>query len=66
MSGFPQPLDAALVPRFAGLAWFMRLPVVSSAAELDVALVGVSFDGGTTNRAGARHGPREILSAIAA
>jgi guanidinopropionase len=27
---------------------------------VDVALVGVPFDGGTTNRPGARHGPREI------
>jgi guanidinopropionase len=57
---YPQPLDAALVPRFAGLSTFMRLPTFSSAAELDVALVGVPFDGGTTNRPGTRHGPREI------
>lgn len=59
-AGFPQPVDAALVPRFAGLPTFMRLPIVTSSAEVDVALVGVPFDGGTTNRAGARHGPREI------
>ena len=57
---FPQPIDAALVPRFAGLPTFMRLPVALSAADVDVALVGVPFDGGTTNRAGTRHGPREI------
>jgi guanidinopropionase len=56
----PQPVDAALVPRFAGLPTFMRLPVASSPAEVDVALTGVPFDGGTTNRAGTRHGPREI------
>ncbi len=56
----PQPVDAALVPRFAGLPTFMRLPVVTSPAEVDVALTGVPFDGGTTNRAGTRHGPREI------
>jgi guanidinopropionase len=59
-ANFPQPLNAALIPRFAGLSTFMRLPVFSSAAELDVALIGVPFDGGTTNRPGARHGPREI------
>ncbi len=57
---FPQPIDAALVPRFAGLPTFMRLPAVADPAEVDIALVGVPFDGGTTNRAGARHGPREI------
>ena len=56
----PQPIDAALVPRFAGIPTFMRLPAVTSPTEVDVALVGVPFDGGTTNRAGARHGPREI------
>jgi guanidinopropionase len=55
-----QPVDAALVPRFAGIASFMRLPIVTTAAGLDVVFAGVPYDGGTTNRAGARHGPREI------
>lgn len=54
-----QPLDSGLVPRFAGLPTFMRLPIASP-DEVDIALVGVPFDGGTTNRTGARHGPREI------
>jgi guanidinopropionase len=58
--GLPQPVDAALVPRFAGLPTFMRLPIATSPADVDVALTGVPFDGGTTNRAGTRHGPREI------
>lgn len=57
---FPQPIDAAIVPRFAGLPTFMRLPYQPDPANLDIALVGVPWDGGTTNRAGARHGPREI------
>src|SRR5262249_31914007 len=39
---------------------FMRLPVEPDPARLDIALVGVPWDGGTTHRAGARHGPREI------
>ncbi len=55
-----EPLDAALVPRFAGIPSFMRLPVLTDPGLVDVALVGVPFDGGTTNRPGARHGPREI------
>jgi len=59
-AAFHQPVDAALVPRFAGLSTFMRLPAVASAAGLDIALVGIPWDGGTTNRAGARHGPREM------
>jgi guanidinopropionase len=57
---FHQPVDAAVVPRFAGLSTFMRLPAVPTAEGLDIALVGIPWDGGTTNRAGARHGPREM------
>jgi guanidinopropionase len=53
------PLDSAVVPRFAGPCTFMRLPT-APADNVDIALVGVPFDGGTTNRPGARHGPREI------
>jgi guanidinopropionase len=61
MSGtFFQPVDAAEVPRFAGHSTFMRLPTVQTAEGLDIALVGIPWDGGTTNRAGARHGPREV------
>lgn len=60
MTNFHQPVDAADVPRFAGHSTFMRLPAVTSAVGLDIALVGIPWDGGTTNRAGARHGPREV------
>ncbi len=56
----PQPVDAALVPRFGAIPTFMRLPYVTDPAAVDIALIGVPWDGGTTNRAGARHGPREI------
>ena len=56
----PQPVDAAIVPRFGAIPTFMRLPYVTDPAAVDIALVGVPWDGGTTNRAGARHGPREI------
>ena len=54
-----QPLDSGKVPRFAGPSTFMRLPS-AQASEVDVALIGIPFDSGTTNRTGARHGPREI------
>jgi guanidinopropionase len=56
----PQPLSGMVVPRFGEVATFMRLPIERDPARLDIALVGVPFDGGTTNRPGARHGPREI------
>ena len=56
----PQPVDAAIVPRFGSIPTFMRLPYITEPTQVDIALIGVPWDGGTTNRAGARHGPREI------
>ncbi|HER27718.1 MAG TPA: agmatinase [Rhodospirillales bacterium] len=55
-----EPVDASVTPRFGGLPTFMRLPYISDPSLVDIALIGVPWDGGTTNRAGARHGPREI------
>lgn len=57
---FNQPLSGFVVPRFGGLPTFMRLPHTPSPRGVDIGLIGVPWDGGTTNRAGARHGPREI------
>lgn len=48
------------MPRFAGPATMMRLPQCSSAQGLDACFVGVPFDIGTSLRAGARFGPRDI------
>jgi guanidinopropionase len=47
-------------PRYTGMATFMRAPYAEDLAGVDIAMVGVPFDGGVTNRTGARHGPREI------
>lgn len=55
-----QPKDALVSPRFAGVPTFMRLPLVTDPHQLDIALVGVPFDGGTSYRSGTRFGPREI------
>ena len=60
MSDNPQPLGGNQMPRFGGIATFMRLPGRSAPADLDVAVVGVPFDIGTSNRPGARFGPRGI------
>jgi len=49
-------------PRYEGIATFMRTPLVPDPSKLDIALIGVPFDGGVENRAGARHGPRAIRS----
>ena len=54
-----EPLDSGSIPRYAGLPTFMRLPVAEP-AEVDIAILGLPFDLGTTNRAGTRHGPREL------
>jgi len=59
-TGNPEPVDAAIVPRFGAIPTFMRLPHIPDPARVDIALIGVPWDGGTTNRAGARHGPREV------
>ncbi|MEM8746324.1 MAG: agmatinase [Actinomycetota bacterium] len=61
-SEFPQPLGGNEMPRFGGIATFMRLPGTTDLADLDVAVVGVPFDLGTSNRPGARFGPRGIRS----
>jgi guanidinopropionase len=54
-------------PRFAGAASLMRLPQLAlddaRLSQVDMGLVGVPWDGGTTNRPGARHGPRQVRDA---
>jgi guanidinobutyrase len=55
-----QPLSGNAMPRFAGPGTMMRLPAAASAAGLDAAFIGVPLDIGTSNRAGARFGPRQI------
>lgn len=55
--------DPMREPRFAEIATFMRAPLAESLDNLDIAMVGVPTDLGVTNRAGARHGPREIRNA---
>ena len=47
-------------PRFAQPATFMRLPYQTDLSGVDVAILGVPFDSGTSYRPGARLGPREI------
>jgi guanidinobutyrase len=54
----PQPLGGNEMPRFGGPATFMRL--APSTGPLDVAIVGVPLDTGTSNRPGSRFGPRAI------
>ncbi len=61
---FFQPVSGMDLPRFAGVPTFMRLPHVSlddpRLAEVQVGIIGVPWDTGTTNRPGPRHGPRQL------
>src|SRR5262245_55392727 len=59
-----QPISGMEIPRFAAPATFMRLPYVppgdARLGLVEIGIVGIPWDGGTTNRPGARHGPRQI------
>ncbi|MBL8698291.1 MAG: agmatinase [Alphaproteobacteria bacterium] len=59
---YPELADPQQRPRYSGVATFFRTPYREALDDLDIALVGVPFDGGVTNRTGARHGPREVRS----
>ena len=64
---FFHPVSGMQMPRFAGIPTFMRLPHVPQdhprAAEVQIGLIGLPFDGATSNRPGARHGPRALRDA---
>src|SRR5262249_50523758 len=62
MSNPFKPIDGFKSARFSQIATFMRLPHHRTASDLDVAILGIPYDGGTSYRAGARFGPREIRS----
>jgi guanidinopropionase len=55
-----EPPNAFRSPRFAQLSTFMRLPYQPDPAGLDVAILGIPFDGGVSFRSGARFGPKEV------
>ena len=56
-----KPIDAFKSPRVSQIATFMRLPHHRADAELDVALLGIPYDGGTSYRAGARFGKGRVV-----
>lgn len=59
-----QPVSGMDLPRFAGVPSFMRLPHLPRGhedwSEVDIGMIGVPWDAGTTNRPGPRHGPRQL------
>jgi len=54
------PVDASVVPRFAGPETFARLPRIDQVEHADVAVVGFPFDSGVSYRPGARFGPQHV------
>jgi agmatinase len=57
------PVDASVVPRFAGIATFARLPRLDEVDHADIAVAGVPFDSGVSYRPGARFGPAHVREA---
>jgi len=55
--GEENPMHA---PRYCGIPTFMRTPFVDDPSEIDIALVGVPYDGAVEARSGTRQGPRQI------
>ena len=62
MSGKNQPISGNDLARFSGPNTFMRLPSVNDLAGLDVAVLGVPMDIGTSWRSGTRFGPKQLRS----
>jgi guanidinopropionase len=52
--------DSMTAPRYSGIATFMRTPLVQDPSGLDIAFIGIPYDGAVEGRSGARQGPREI------
>jgi agmatinase len=60
-----RPLDAQVIPRFAGIRTFMRAPHVTDLAGVTAVAYGIPFDTATSYRTGPRFGPEAIRSASA-
>lgn len=52
--------DPQARPRYTGIPTFFRTPHTEDLSSVDIGIIGVPFDGGVTNRSGARHGPRAV------
>lgn len=59
----PNPAFGSELEPFHGITTFMRLPASRDLAGVDVAVVGIPFDSGTSYRSGTRFGPRKIREA---
>ncbi|UCF92812.1 MAG: agmatinase [Desulfobacterales bacterium] len=55
-----KPITPQELPKFAGIKTFMRLPHTRTLADVDFAIVGIPWDGGTSYRTGQRSGPDAV------
>ncbi|WP_299692602.1 agmatinase [uncultured Tateyamaria sp.] len=55
-----QPISGNDLARFSGPGTFMRLPSAADLSGLDVAVLGVPMDIGTSWRSGTRFGPKQV------
>jgi guanidinobutyrase len=60
MTDYNQPISGNDLARFSGPNTFMRLPSVNALDGLDVAVLGIPMDIGTSWRSGTRFGPKQI------
>jgi guanidinopropionase len=60
LSKYNELSDQQAQPRYTGITTFFRTPNTELLSDVDIGLIGVPFDGGVTNRSGARHGPRAV------
>ncbi|MGV6848119.1 MAG: agmatinase [Marinibacterium sp.] len=57
-----QPISGNDLARFSGPGTFMRLPQATGLGGLDVAVLGIPMDIGTSWRSGTRFGPKQVRS----
>ncbi len=55
-----QPISGNDLARFSGPGTFMRLPSAADLSGLDVAVLGIPMDIGTSWRSGTRFGPKQV------
>ncbi|WP_299145817.1 agmatinase [uncultured Tateyamaria sp.] len=62
MTSKNQPISGNDLARFSGPNTFMRLPFSNELHKLDVAILGIPMDIGTSWRSGTRFGPKQVRS----
>ena len=59
-NGHLGPINAAVIPRYAGAGTYARLPRLDQVQNADIKIIGVPFDTGVSYRPGARFGANHV------